>query len=80
MGEIIAYPTQGQAMVNALVVVLGPGEKTVLHKHGVPTFIHVLEGEVKVARQRLRQFLAQVPDDDYALEVDRLVRELPASE
>ena len=48
MGEIIAYPTQGQAMVNALVVVLGPGEKTVLHKHGVPTFIHVLEGEVTV--------------------------------
>ena len=48
MGETIAYPTQGQAMVNALVVVLGPGEKTVLHKHGVPTFIHVLEGEVTV--------------------------------
>jgi quercetin dioxygenase-like cupin family protein len=48
MDETIAYPTQGQAMVNALVVVLGPGEKTVLHKHGVPTFIHVLEGEVTV--------------------------------
>lgn len=48
MGESIAYPTQGQAQVNALIVVLGPGEKTVLHKHGVPTFIHILEGEVTV--------------------------------
>ena len=41
---------------------------------------NALEGEVAVARQRLRQFLAQVPDDDYALEVDRLLREIPASE
>lgn len=47
MGEEIAYPP-GKAHVNALIVVLGPGEKTVLHKHGVPTFIHILEGEVTV--------------------------------
>jgi hypothetical protein len=53
-----------------------------LHRRLFITLViaNVLEGEVKVARQRLRQFLAQVPDDDYALEVDRLVRELPASE
>lgn len=48
MDEEIAYPTTGKAHVNALIVVLAPGEKTVLHKHGVPTFIHILEGEVTV--------------------------------
>ena len=53
-----------------------------LHRRLFITLViaNVLEGEVKVARQRLRQFLSQVPDDDYALEVDRLVRELPDSE
>ena len=48
MDEEIAWPTSGKARVNALIVVLAPGEKTVVHKHGVPTFIHVLEGEVTV--------------------------------
>lgn len=48
MDEDIAYPATGKAHVNALIVVLAPGEKTVLHKHGVPTFIHILEGEVTV--------------------------------
>lgn len=48
MDEEIAYPATGKAHVTALVVVLAPGERTVLHKHGVPTFIHVLEGEVTV--------------------------------
>jgi quercetin dioxygenase-like cupin family protein len=47
MDEAIAYPP-GKAHVNALIVVLGPGEKTLVHKHGVPTFIHILEGEVTV--------------------------------
>ena len=53
-----------------------------LHRRLFITLViaNVLEGEVKVARQRLRQFLSQVPDDDYALEVDRLVRELPDSD
>lgn len=48
MGEEIAYPTDGRARVDALIVVLAPGETTVVHKHGVPTFIHILEGEVTV--------------------------------
>ena len=48
MDEEIAWPTTGRAHVNALVVVLAPGESTVVHKHGVPTFIHILEGEVTV--------------------------------
>jgi quercetin dioxygenase-like cupin family protein len=47
-GEEIAYPTAGKAHVNALIVTLAPGEKTMLHQHGVPVFIHILEGEVTV--------------------------------
>jgi quercetin dioxygenase-like cupin family protein len=46
-GEEIAYPA-GKAHVNALIVTLAPGEKTMLHQHGVPVFIHILEGEVTV--------------------------------
>ena len=48
MDEAIAWPTTGKANVNAMIVVLAPGEQTVVHKHGVPTFIHILEGEVTV--------------------------------
>lgn len=51
MGEEIAWPKEGKPHVNALIVVLAPGETTVLHKHGVPTFIHILEGEVTVDYQ-----------------------------
>ena len=47
MGEEIAYPA-GKANVNAMIVTLAPGEKTMLHQHGVPVFIHILEGEVTV--------------------------------
>jgi tetratricopeptide (TPR) repeat protein len=59
----------------------GP-ERASLHQRLFITLViaNALEGEVGVARQRLRQFLAQVPDDDYALEVDRILREIPASE
>ena len=48
MDEEIVYPAAGKAHVNAMVLVLAPGEKTLVHKHGVPTFIHILEGEVTV--------------------------------
>jgi hypothetical protein len=41
---------------------------------------NALDGKLGIARQRLREFIAQVPDDDYALTVDRLLREIPASE
>lgn len=48
VGEEIAYPTTGKANVTAMIVTLAPGEKTVLHRHGVPVFIHILDGEVTV--------------------------------
>ena len=47
-GEEIAYPMAGKAHVNAMIVTLAPGEKTMLHQHGVPVFIHILKGEVTV--------------------------------
>ena len=51
MDEEISYPVTGKAHVNAMIVTLAPGEKTVVHKHGVPTFIYILEGEVTVDYQ-----------------------------
>lgn len=46
-GEPIAYPP-GQAEVHAVVVTLLPGEETGWHRHDVPLFAYVLEGEVEV--------------------------------
>ena len=38
-GEEIAYPAAGKAHVNAMIVTLAPGGKTMLHQHGVPVKI-----------------------------------------
>jgi quercetin dioxygenase-like cupin family protein len=48
VGENIVYPTTGKAVVTAMIVTLAPGEKTVVHRHGVPLFAYILEGEVTV--------------------------------
>jgi quercetin dioxygenase-like cupin family protein len=48
VGEKIAYPVTGQAKVTAAIVTLVPGEKTILHKHGVPLFAYILDGELSV--------------------------------
>jgi hypothetical protein len=58
------------------------GERAVLHRQFFVTLVlaNVLEGDLKVARERLRQFLSQVPDDEYALAVDKLLKELPPEE
>jgi len=48
MDEEIAYPANGPAKINAMLVTILPGEKTVAHQHGVPLFVYVLEGEVTV--------------------------------
>jgi quercetin dioxygenase-like cupin family protein len=47
VGEDIVYPT-GKAVVTAMIVTLAPGEKTVVHRHGVPLFAYILDGEVTV--------------------------------
>jgi hypothetical protein len=47
MGETLHYPTNGAAHVTAAIVTLPPGGRTILHKHGVPLFAYVLEGETR---------------------------------
>jgi len=57
-------------------------EKGLLNRRLFLTMViaNALDGKLGIARQRLHEFIAQVPDDDYALTVDRLLREIPASE
>ena len=48
VGETIRYPASGPAQVTALIVTLPPGAKTLVHRHGVPLFAYILDGEVTV--------------------------------
>jgi quercetin dioxygenase-like cupin family protein len=48
VGEALHYPTNGPAHVTAAIVTLAPGARTVLHRHGVPLFAYILEGEITV--------------------------------
>ena len=48
VGETIHYPTTGAAHVTAAIVTLAPGAKTIVHKHGVPLFAYILDGELTV--------------------------------
>jgi quercetin dioxygenase-like cupin family protein len=47
-GETLHYPTGGPAHVTAAIITLGPGAKTILHRHGVPLFSYILDGELTV--------------------------------
>ena len=47
-GETLHYPTNGPAHVTAEIVTLPPGIRTALHKHGVPMFAYILDGEITV--------------------------------
>jgi quercetin dioxygenase-like cupin family protein len=48
VGEPLRYPTAGAAKVTAAIVTVAPGEKTIVHRHGVPMFAYVLSGELTV--------------------------------
>jgi quercetin dioxygenase-like cupin family protein len=48
IGETLRYPTTGAAHVTASIVTLAPGAKTIAHKHGVPLFAYILDGELTV--------------------------------
>ena len=48
VGEDITYPTTGKANITAAIVTLAPGESTIVHRHGVPLFAYILEGELTV--------------------------------
>lgn len=48
VGETIAYPAGTPAKVTAAIVTLPHGASTGWHKHGVPLFGYILEGELSV--------------------------------
>ncbi len=48
VGEQIVYPAGAPAKVTAVIVTLKPGEDTGWHKHAVPLFGYILEGELTV--------------------------------
>lgn len=48
MGEPVAYPAAAPAKVTAGIVTLAPGEETGWHRHGMPSFGYVLEGELTI--------------------------------
>jgi quercetin dioxygenase-like cupin family protein len=48
VGETLRYPTSGAAQVTAAIVTLAPGEQTIVHRHGVPLFAYILDGELTV--------------------------------
>jgi quercetin dioxygenase-like cupin family protein len=48
VGETLRYPTSGPAHVTAAIVTLAPGEQTIVHRHGVPLFAYILDGELTV--------------------------------
>ncbi|NNE83264.1 MAG: cupin domain-containing protein [Alphaproteobacteria bacterium] len=47
-GQAIAYPTQTPARVSSVIVTLEPGESTARHRHQVPLFAYILQGELRV--------------------------------
>ena len=47
MGEPIVYPPP-PARITSSIVTMAPGEETGRHKHPVPTYGYILEGEVTV--------------------------------
>jgi quercetin dioxygenase-like cupin family protein len=48
VGEDIIYPTTGPAKITASIVTVAPGANTIEHRHGVPLFAYILEGELTV--------------------------------
>jgi len=47
-GEPIRYAQDGNAHVTATIITLAPGARGALHKHGVPMFAYILDGEITV--------------------------------
>lgn len=48
LGQTLAYPTSAPAKVTSVIVTMQPGEETGWHKHEVPMYGYILEGEVTV--------------------------------
>jgi quercetin dioxygenase-like cupin family protein len=48
LGQTLAYPTRAPAKVTAAIVAIEPGAETGWHRHDVPLFGYMLEGELTV--------------------------------
>lgn len=48
VGEPLVYPTDAPARVTAAIVTLPEGQATGWHRHGVPLFAYLLEGELTI--------------------------------
>lgn len=48
VGQPIVYPSSAPAKVTSAIVTMLPGEETDWHKHEIPMFGYILEGEVTV--------------------------------
>ena len=48
LSQPIAYPTQSPAKIVSAIVTMLPGEETGWHRHDVPMYGYILEGEVTV--------------------------------
>jgi quercetin dioxygenase-like cupin family protein len=49
LGQPISYPASAPSEVTAAIITMPPGASTGWHKHEVPLFAYILEGEVTVA-------------------------------
>ena len=49
VGEPIRYPAGAPAHVTASIINIPPGQRTISHRHGVPLFAYMLQGELTVA-------------------------------
>lgn len=47
VGEQVSYPA-GKARIKSVLATMAPGQKTGWHKHGVPTYGYILEGQITV--------------------------------
>lgn len=48
LDEPLLLPDGSPLKVTSMVVTIDPGEETAWHRHGVPTYIYILSGEVTV--------------------------------
>ena len=60
-GKQIEYP-QGQAEVTGMLIEVDPGQETGWHRHSVPSFAMVIEGELEVTLQDGRKKLLKAGD------------------
>jgi quercetin dioxygenase-like cupin family protein len=69
-GDPLQLPTAGQAEIVSVIGTLEPGGRTARHKHPVPVFVYLLEGDLEVQTEggEPRQYK---PGDAFLESVDR---------